>query len=100
MTHSLYLTPTLFVALPYPTDGHRTAEHALPPIQPAPDIPPLPPQRPYLAQAIAAQLQGGDFVRKFGEILPDDRVLRPYGTPMLPAEKTDDTHDTPKPSGD
>jgi hypothetical protein len=49
-----------------------------------------PPDRPFLAQAVAARLQGTGFAETPGEIRPDDRRLRPYGVPMLPADPPQD----------
>jgi hypothetical protein len=46
----------------------------------------LPSDRPYIAQAVAARLEGGDYPDPPSEIAPPERTLRPYDVPMLPFE--------------
>lgn len=47
---------------------------------------PLPPDRHFVAQAVAAKLSAPDDSAPAGDIMPDERRLRPYGVPMLPAD--------------
>ncbi|WP_333714288.1 hypothetical protein [Yoonia sp.] len=46
----------------------------------------LPSDRPFIAQAVAARLEGSDYPDPPSEIAPPERTLRPYDIPMLPYE--------------
>ena len=87
MDYSLHLIPPAKVALPPGTAAPQVRDTDMRPDAQAQTTPPLPAESPYLAQAVAARLHSADMADPPGEILPDDRVLRPYGVPMLPADK-------------
>ncbi|WP_019955677.1 hypothetical protein [Yoonia vestfoldensis] len=89
MDTSLQMTPTSPAAVPYAAQPRQVPDTVVPPVRSAQAPATLPPERPFVAQAVAARLQDGGFAEDPGEILPDDRVLRPYGVPMLPADKPD-----------
>jgi hypothetical protein len=58
----------------------------------------LPPDRPFVAQAVSARLSVDDIPDDPTEIMPAERTLRPYDVPMLPFDATEDTNgDTPPP---
>jgi hypothetical protein len=50
----------------------------------------LPSDRPFIAQAVAARLEGSDYPDPPSEIAPPERTLRPYDVPMLPFETRDE----------
>lgn len=79
--------------MPYAAAPRQVPDTVVAPIKSAQSPATLPPDRPFVAQAVAARLQDGGSAEDPAEILPDDRVLRPYGMPMLPADKpeTDST---------
>ena len=52
----------------------------------------LPSDKPFIAQAVAARLEGGEYTDPPSEIAPPERTLRPYDVPMLPFEKDEETH--------
>ncbi|WP_322891314.1 MULTISPECIES: hypothetical protein [unclassified Yoonia] len=90
MDPSLHLTPTSPAAMPYAAQARQLPDTMVAPVRSAQAPATLPPERPFVAQAVAARLQDGGFAEDPAEILPDDRVLRPYGMPMLPADKPED----------
>jgi hypothetical protein len=89
MDHSLQLPPTAHAAMPYAADARRVPDTVVPPVRAVQQSATLPPKRPFVAQAVVARLQAAGFSDPPAEILPEDRTLRPYGVPMLPADKTD-----------
>ena len=96
MDPSLHLTPTSPAAIPYAAQPRQLPDTTVAPVRQAQGATTLPPERPFVAQAVAARLQDGGFAESPAEILPDERVLRPYCTPMLPADKPqDDTSGLP-----
>jgi hypothetical protein len=90
MDSSLHLTPTSSAGVPYAAAPRQVPDTVVTPVKPAQGPATLPPERPTIAQVVSARLQDGGFASPPTEILPDDRVLRPYGMPMLPADKPDD----------
>jgi len=95
MDHPLHLTPAVMPLLPAAPDARRTPDPAIAPVTPAQPPAPLPPERPFVAQAVAARLQSTGFAETPAEIQPAERVLRPYGVPMLPADKPETTAAAP-----
>ena len=89
MDPSLHLTPTAPAAMPYTAQQRQLPDTLVAPVRSAQGSATLPPERPFVAQAVAARLDSS-FAEDPAEILPDDRILRPYGVPMLPAGKPDD----------
>ena len=51
----------------------------------------LPFDKPFVAQAVAARLEGGDYPDPPSEIAPPERTLRPYDVPMLPFDDAEET---------
>jgi hypothetical protein len=89
MDPSLHLTPTSPAAMPYAAQPRQLPDTTVAPVRSLQAAATLPPERPFVAQAVAARLDSG-FAEDPAEILPDDRILRPYGVPMLPADKPED----------
>jgi hypothetical protein len=58
----------------------------------------LPPDRPFVAQAVSARLSVDDIPDDPAEIMPAERTLRPYDVPMLPFDAAEGADgDTPQP---
>jgi hypothetical protein len=90
MDRALYLTPpapTMIAQLP--TDQRPLNDKVVAPLRRLDPSPPLPPDHKFVAQAVAAQLRDDEPAPPAGEIMPDERRLRPYGVPMLPADRPD-----------
>lgn len=97
MDSSLHMTPTSSAAMPYAAAPRQVPDTVVAPVRSTPSPATLPPDRPFVAQVVAARLLDGGFADDPAEILPDDRVLRPYGMPMLPADKPEaDSADKPQ----
>lgn len=91
MDTSLNLAPNSIAAGPYVAKDQVVKDTKVPVVQRADGSATLPANKPFVAEIVSARLSGTEFPDQPGEIVPKDRTLRPYDTPMLP-----DTGNTPE----
>lgn len=94
MDTSVTFAPKAIAAAPYTPTREAFRETKVPVVQKLDGAATLPADKPFVAQVVSARLSGTEFPEQPGEITPEERKLRPYGTPMLPSNG-----EAPKESG-
>lgn len=84
MDTSVTFTPKSVAAAPYVINRDQNRDTKVPVVERTEGAATLPANKPFVAQVVNARLSGTEFPDQPAEIVPDDRTLRPYGTPMLP----------------
>lgn len=88
MDTSVTFAPKAIAAAPYMPSREAFRETKVPVVQKLDGAATLPADKPFVAQIVSARLSGTEFPENPGEIVPEERTLVPYGTPMLPSEET------------
>ncbi len=88
MDTTLALAPKPAVAAPsYAPEQQPPSDKKVPIVKGLDASATLPAEKPFVAQVVTARLSGTAFPENPGEIVPEERTLRPYDTPMLPSNK-------------
>lgn len=98
METTLTLAPKTVPPVPVQFEQRAVSDRKVPKVANTEKGSILPADKHFVAQVVNARLSGTSFPENPGEIVPEERTLRPYGTPMLPSDKPDadqDSQETP-----
>ena len=96
MDTTLTFAPKTVAAVPYVAEREPPRDNKVPVVKGFEGAATLPANKPFVAQVVTARLSGTEFPEQPGEIVPSERTLRPYGTPMLPSEDRSEPEPTAK----
>ncbi|MEL6682997.1 MAG: hypothetical protein AAFQ09_10165 [Pseudomonadota bacterium] len=96
MDTTLTFAPKTVAAMPYVAEREPPRDNKVPVVKGFEGAATLPANKPFVAQVVNARLSGTDFPEQPGEIVPAERTLRPYGTPMLPSENRTEPEPAPQ----
>lgn len=90
METTLTIAPKGISAIHYVPEQVQRVDTQVPKVKAVDSTATLPADKVFVAQVVNARLSGTAFPENPGEIVPPERVLKPYNMPMLPAEKEEE----------